>query len=210
METLTGKQGNLVFFNRLGQSLIRVYVKPKDPKTSAQILQRSSFRFINKLWRYMPSDPFLNIWKLQSSLHYPVNNFIKSNFIVQNPELDFNNIILTAGELEEVNAITFIKYSAAAKRASFEWSVSTSGNGQASDQILLTLIDFANYRPTDNLYNLDFYIDTSNIRSNAIGAIDTNEPCNCSTLWGFVSTFTSPIIQQSDISYSKNSSVTVL
>ncbi|MFH0816046.1 MAG: hypothetical protein V1934_04445 [Methanobacteriota archaeon] len=53
---LRGKFGDRVHYKRNGKYYSRRYVKPRDPKTPAQLRQRALFREANTLWHAFSSE----------------------------------------------------------------------------------------------------------------------------------------------------------
>ena len=206
-ELIRGKRDNLVFFSRLNKILIRTYVKPQDPRTAEQLLRRYSFRFVNKLYNFLPKPIFFDIWQTIFINDNPHNNFVKINQTPISEELNFYDILTTKGNAEPINSIGFIKYKDVNGRCNFKWSTTITDTGKPTDKILLTLIDYKNYKPSENLFNLDIYINHDKIRSDSIGFILPAKDLDVNFMHGFISVVNTPIIDKYSISNSLNKKV---
>ena len=207
MSFIRGRRGPVIFFERYNKQFVKIYTKPSNPQTSEQQDHRYYFRFINKLWNFLNFNIFYLIWNTASEIFNPHNIFIKNNQNQFSKELDFNSVIISDGKLEPVSEIVFIKYKDIAGRCMFKWKTDILSNGKPTDKILLTLVYFKNYLPGKNIFNFDIYIDQSKIRSDSVGFILPPKDLDINFLYGFISTFTDPIIDKNNASISLGKTV---
>lgn len=200
---INGRRGNIVFFERYKKNIIREYIVPHDPKTAKQLSKRASYRFINKLWNFLPQPLFNKIWiTLQSNLNQH-NIFVKVNQNSFSTEKNFGLVKLSIGLLEPVLLIKSVKYKDAANRCIFNWDPKIIGNGTPNDIMLLILIDCKNYLPSKNRYILDIYINQTKTRKNAIGFITPSDNLDVTCLESYIIALTYPILNTLNVSDSK-------
>lgn len=56
LKSIRGRFGNVVFYNRHGNTYIRRHVMPRNPRTMVQQLNRYAFAEAVRLWQAMPAD----------------------------------------------------------------------------------------------------------------------------------------------------------
>jgi hypothetical protein len=79
-----------------GRSYVRRYVIPANPNTAGQQLTRNTFRFLNRLWQYMPAGA-VGAWDIyaDNSRFTARNGFMKQNNGPLREETDLTNIVLS-------------------------------------------------------------------------------------------------------------------
>lgn len=79
-----------------GRSYVRRFVTPANPNTAAQQQTRSVFKYLNRLWQYLPAGA-LAAWELygQNSRFTARNGWLKQNLSALREGVDLSDITLS-------------------------------------------------------------------------------------------------------------------
>lgn len=78
-EQVSGKIGNVVFYQRYGKSYVRAAPKKRESYTQEQLLYRQRLQKASALWRSLKSDEISRIWNLAAQQMNGYAWFLKAN-----------------------------------------------------------------------------------------------------------------------------------
>lgn len=78
-EQVSGKIGNVVFYQRYGKSYVRAAPKKRESYTQEQLLYRQRLQKASALWRSLKSDEISRIWNLAAEGMNGYAWFLKAN-----------------------------------------------------------------------------------------------------------------------------------
>ncbi|HTM83281.1 hypothetical protein [Asticcacaulis sp.] len=87
-----------VYSNWKGRPYVRQYVVPANPNSPGQQLTRNTFRYLNRLWQYLPAGA-LGAWSLYATnqRYTNRNGWLSVNTGVLRSKTDLTDIILSIG-----------------------------------------------------------------------------------------------------------------
>ena len=78
-ELVSGKIGNVVFYQRYGKSYVRAAPKKRESYTEEQLLYRQRLQKASALWRSLKSEEISKIWNTAAELMNGYAWFMKAN-----------------------------------------------------------------------------------------------------------------------------------
>jgi hypothetical protein len=129
-----GKVAGVVGAQWKDKNYVREYIKPANPDTDAQKVQRALFASCVNFARPLVGPVFNEfVDQFQKSMS-GFNFFIKSNISLFTAEPSYESVKITSGKLA-VPSLTSAICSEAAHTVALGWSTALGSNGAASDQI---------------------------------------------------------------------------
>ncbi len=208
MKEKIGKYFSVIFYRVYNKIRIRTFTKLTNPKTVLQMSHRFLVRFLGKIMHQGNNLFIKKFWNFLDQYNIGGNSFFVENLINVLQEEDYQNLKTTIGILEPVYNIDFIKYKDVNGRCMFKWKTDIISNGLPTDKIFLCLIYYKNYNPSENYFELSFFVDFSKIRDDSVGFIKPAKDLDVNYMYGYISTFREPINSISQVSYSKSKKVT--
>ncbi len=139
--SISGKHGTAVAVqNAKGEGILRIYTKPKDPKTPAQTKQRQKFGFVNKVLK-----PFNKVFKttfrnnrgINQAVSYAMRNAVKEEG--GELELLYENLQFAKGSLQLAENITAIRTTP--KSITLSWDTTLDVEDMRPDTVNVVLMN---------------------------------------------------------------------
>lgn len=137
---VSGKVGGVVGGSWKGIDYLRAYAIPANPNTAGQQTQRGLMAGVVSFARAMLGGVIHPFWNPFASGQSGYNSFCSENLKAMTSPTDFDNAIVSKGNLEKAG-VTAAFYDGAAGEASIVWDSSIAGNGLATDRARLVVFD---------------------------------------------------------------------
>jgi hypothetical protein len=131
---IRGKVAGVVGGQWKDVNYVREYVKPANPDTAAQQVQRALFSSCVAFCKPLVGPVFNAYTDIFYKGMSGFNAFIKSNIDLFTPTPTYASILVTEGKLY-LGPVTVTDVSDSANTVTFTWSTSTGSNGASSDKI---------------------------------------------------------------------------
>lgn len=140
---VSGKVAGVVGANWKGIDYLRSYAIPANPNTPAQQTQRGKLSWTVSLARLVLDSIINTYWSPFATKMSGYNLFCRANLNSLQATPDYPDAVMAQGNLEPV-ALTQVDYDPATGNCNATYDTSISGNGLATDNMVLVIVDSAN------------------------------------------------------------------
>ena len=155
----------LVGFKWKDKKVLRSYVIPANPQSSAQTAQREIFYFCQQIATVLTESICKPFWNYLSSAMSGFNKFISINVKRVSDWVDFANIVVTSGSYESLASFVSAEYTTGTGALVLTWTDTISSVGNANDQVVALALDRKDWDPDNDKKILIAYTDTTKKRS---------------------------------------------
>lgn len=164
---ISGKIGNVVYFERGGKQLIREHVVPKDPQTPAQLTQRMKLSLANKGLKPLKEIIKEGCKNDKNAYRSLVGLTMKENIIGEYPNLyiDYSKLKIVEGRLQLPSYVQ-IEIDTKSDLANIRWNThnnSTLRYGTENDIVKIVCLNIK--------YLTAYHVSTHKIRSEGSASI---------------------------------------
>lgn len=160
----TGKIQNIVFYERFGKRISRIYFLPKNPKTMEQQKNRYRFLLCTKFAQNLPDGFLFKYWPAKGRGFGGYHSFIRTNMAVVKNPFDFQNVLTTSGNFEKISSVMSAIYVSNTGRVSIQWDTSVFGDGAPGDKVVIVIASDSKYLPYEKKYTLYVDVNFSHLR----------------------------------------------
>ncbi len=148
LNRISGRFGDIVTYTRKGETFIKKYTKPSDPKTDKQLLYRAKFRLAMKTLH--PFRPLIaqTFGSGQANYAKAMSLFLRNTITGEYPKYKVNwaNLPVSPNNLDKPN--TFKVKELTGPRLEIEWDEYLGVKGSLADVVILLIYNAELAAPT--------------------------------------------------------------